>query len=273
MVNWLQLFEEVAWEIHQKVKPYFGTEESRKIYGRGAGKDLTRMIDVLAEKIVISFLKDCSIPCVLISEETGVKKIGEGDPNRNYVILDAIDGTTNAIHGLSFVSTSIAFANGPCFSDVKAGLVIDFSKDIIFSAKRGEGAYQNKKRLRPSCITKVQEALISFELGYTNNRKKQIRRLIPILAETKKIRYLGSTALEVCYVASGSLDAFIDIRNIARTTDLAASLLILNEAGGICVTPKGQNFDIDLKTLCGVSFIAAANSILCERIIELLNRS
>lgn len=270
MVDWLRLFECAAWEICERVKPLFDSEKGGKAFGRGAGGDVSKMIDVLAEEIVIKALEDEGVSCVLVSEECGVKRLGGGESS-GYVVIDGIDGTTNAVHGLPFVATSLAFAEGPRLKDVRMGLVMDFSRDTIFHAEKGRGAFRDMKRLKTSSVTDLRNAVISFELGYQRDREKQIRDLTPLLANSKKIRILGSTSLELCYIASGALDAFIDVRGVARATDLAAAQLILAEAGGLSVTSTGRPLDMALKPTATASIVATSNLLLCKNILEKLS--
>lgn len=269
MVDWLRIFEYIAWEIHDRIKPLFGSEVSGRVLGRGVGGDLSRMIDFLAEKIVVKILMDLGVSCILVSEECGFKRI-DGGEDVGYVVLDGVDGTTNAVHGLPFASTSLAFANGPQLKDVKVGLVMDFSRDKIFYAEWGGGAFLDEKRLKASSTIDIREALISFELSFPSERKEKIQCLLPLLARSGKIRLLGSSALELCYIASGSLDAFVDLRGVSRATDIAAAYLILKEAGGVMVSPGGGRLNIDLKPLSRSSFVAASNQKLCERILGVL---
>ena len=269
MVDWLRLFECAAWEIRERVKPLFGSEEGGKSFGRGAGGDVSKKIDLLAEEIVIKTLEDGGVSCALVSEECGVKRLGV-EESSGYVVMDGIDGTTNAVHGLPFVATSLAFAKGPRLKDVRYGLVMDFSRDVIFHAEKGRGTFLGEKRLKASSVTGLRDAVISFELGYQREREKQIQCLLPILVNSKKIRVLGSTALELCYIASGALDAFIDMRGVARATDLAAAQLILAEAGGVSVTPEGRILDLALNATSTASIIAASNPLLCKNMLERL---
>lgn len=269
MVDWLRLFECAAWEIRERVKPLFGSEEGGKSFGRGAGGDVSKKIDLLAEEVVIKTLEESGVSCVLVSEECGVKRLGK-EESRGYVIMDGIDGTTNAVHGLPFVATSLAFAEGPRLKDVQLGLVMDFSNDSIFHAEKGRGAFLGEKRLKAALVTVLRDTVISFELGYQRDLEQQIQRLLPILVNSKKIRVLGSTALELCYIASGALGAFIDLRGIARATDLAAAQLILAEAGGVSVTPAGRIIDLLLNAAATTSIIATSNPILCKNIVERL---
>ena len=92
--------------------------------------------------------------------------------------------------------------------------------------------------------------------------------LLPVLTKALKIRIIGSTALELCYVASGALDAFIEFRGMTRVTDLAAAYLILKESGGIIVTSKGEDLNMPLRADARTEFISAANEALY---LEILN--
>lgn len=269
VVDWLRLFEDAAWEIGERVTPLFGSEAAGKAYSRGAGGDVSKEVDLLAEETVIKTLEDSGVSCVLVSEECGVKRLGAGESS-GYVVLDGIDGTTNAVHGLPFVATSLAFAEGPHLQDVRMGLVMDYSSNVIFHAEKERGAFREEKRLITSSVTDLHDAIISFEVGDPRERKDQMQSLLPILANAKKIRILGSTALELCYTASGALDAFIDVRTVARATDLAAAHLILAEAGGLSVTPAGRPLDLTLKATATTALIAAANPRLSKNILEWL---
>jgi len=106
MTNWLQLFKEATEEVLKEIKPFLGSERANKAMGRGAGGDITKYIDRLAEETVIKTLETNNVSCTLISEECGVRKLGE--ECSDHVILDSIDGTTNATRSIPFVCTSIA---------------------------------------------------------------------------------------------------------------------------------------------------------------------
>jgi myo-inositol-1(or 4)-monophosphatase len=91
-----------------------------------------------------------------------------------------------------------------------------------------------------------------------------------LFEKTKHLRHFGANALELCYVADGSTDAFIDIRGKLRVTDIAAAQLILREAGGIIKSPEDKNLDAPLDAAQRISFVAAANKALYDTIQKLL---
>ena len=185
------------------------------------------------------------------------------------VILDPIDGTSNALHGIPFFCTSVALSTGPTLSSTKLGFVKNLSNKDVFFAEKGHGAYKGKTCLKPSTITTLSDALISVELSLPHNQQ-HLKRLTPLLLDLKKIRHLGATALEICYVASGALDAFVDLRNIARSVDLAAAYIILGEAGGVMVTPDKKKIDLRLDAAERTFLVAATNSAICNDILSLI---
>lgn len=269
MNSWLRLFQEISEEIRREVKPIFGSSKASETIGEGAGGDVTKYIDLLAEKIVVDSLESKHISCTLISEECGIRRIGKG--GESYVILDSIDGTTNATRRIPFVSTSIAHAVKDKLCSVDVALVKDLYNDIEFTAIKGEGALHDGKHIHPSTIKSLGKAIIATSLISKKKRQDSIYYISPILNKILKIRHLGSTALEVCYVASGSLEAFIDLMGITRATDIAAAYLILKESGGLTITLTGQELNILLKTNARVPFISTANKEICKEIIDRLN--
>lgn len=271
MVNWLGLFQAISKEVYNEVNSMFGSDQAKKIVGRGAGGDMTMHIDKRAEEIVIKFLERKNVSCILVSEECGIKIIGEN--LKDYVVLDGIDGTSNAVRGIPFTSISIAHATEPYLHAVDVGLVMDLSKGITFSAETGKGAYEEGCLLEPSSITSLMEGVFSVKIPVNMKRKEilhDITRLMPLILNMRKLRQLGSVALEMCYVASGRLDACVDLRHKIRATDFAAAYLIVREAGGVILNPDGNEVVMELKANAKTSFVAAANLTICRKILKLL---
>ncbi len=271
MVNWLRLFQAISKEVYNEVNSLFGSDQAKKIVGRGAGGDMTMHIDKQAEEIVINFLERKNISCILVSEECGIKSIG--DNRKDYVVLDGIDGTSNAVRMIPFTSISIAHATEPYLHAVDVGLVMDLSKGITFSAETGKGAHEEGCPLEPSSITSLMEGIFSVKIPVNMKRKEilhEITRLMPLISNMRKLRQLGSVALEMCYVASGRLDACVDLRHKIRATDFAAAYLIVREAGGVILNPEGNEVVMELKANAKMSFVAAANRTICRKILKLL---
>jgi myo-inositol-1(or 4)-monophosphatase len=95
-------------------------------------------------------------------------------------------------------------------------------------------------------------------------------KLTALIQKTKHIRHFGANALELCYVADGTTEAFIDIRGKLRTTDMAAASLIVKEAGGTITTPEGDVLDARLDPKQMVKFIASGNTQIHKALLGLV---
>ena len=265
--GWLSVLKDAAAEVRRAIKPLIGSRESGEVVGLGAGGGFSKYIDIVAERAVVEYLDRSSIPCVLVSEESGVKRIGEGEPEV-YLILDSVDGTTNAVRGINFISTSIAASPTDKFNDVEAAVVMRLDDGGVYTAEKGGGAKYNDADIQPSDVRVLNKAVISVELSRSPGN---IDRVVPVLKEAKSVRSLGSGALEICHVASGQLDAYVDVRRMIRTTDIAAATLIIKEASGVILKPNGEPLDnVQLTRLERFSLIAAANTELFNQIASLL---
>ncbi len=253
----------------KEILALFGSAEAKAGFGIGAGGDVTKKIDLAAENALIQTLQDYGVSCTLISEEAGTRELGSS-PSSFYLTTDPLDGTTNAVRGAPFTAISLAVSKRPFLRDVETALVCDPIHGATYTAERGKGAFRNQEEIQPSLATTLGEAaVIGVDLS-TLKIREIMPRLIPLLEKTKHLRHFGADALELCYVADGTTDAFLDIRGKLRVTDVAAAYLILQEAGGIMTTPEGNELDVTLDATQRVAFIAAANKTLYTEIQKLL---
>lgn len=269
--EWLSLLKACSQNMRKQILPLIGSAEAKMGFGVGAGGDIKKQIDMAAEDALVSTLQEYGVSCTLISEESGFKQIGS-KPTGSYVTTDPLDGTTNAVRGLPFMDISIAVSKKPNLLDIETALVTDVLRNITYTAERGRGAHKNDQPIKPSDTTMLSEAVIGVDFN-TFKARQLISRLAELIEKTKHLRHLGANALEMCYVADGTTDAFIDIRGKLRVTDIAAAQLILREAGGIITTSDGSSLDAPLEAEQRVSFIAAANKTIYDNIQKLLQKS
>jgi myo-inositol-1(or 4)-monophosphatase len=267
-MDWLKIIQQCSQKIRKEALSLYGSSEAATTFGLGAGGDKMKKIDLAAETALIGCLNKHDISCTLVSEESGIKEIGS-EPSEIYVITDPVDGTTNAVRGLPFSATVIAVSKGSYLKDVEIALVSDLFHNITYTAQKNRGAYRNGEKIRPSQTSSLEEAVIGIDLN-TFKIKELQTKLEGLFKRGKHFRHFGANALEICYVADGSTDAFIDIRGKLRVTDMVASFLILREAGGIMVTPVGKELNVPLAPTQRLSFIAAANKRIYEAIKEAL---
>jgi len=241
---------------------------SDKILGEGAGGDATKMIDLVAEEAAISYLKSISFEGRLLSEELGEKRFGSAD--YPLLVLDPVDGTTNATRGISFYSVSVAASSGSLLSNVYAGMVMELPSGRLFTAKRGMGAYLDDRRIGVRQVSTLKEGLVGIDLNVQGDRQK-MAEIMPLCLYAKHIRNMGSAALELCYVASGALDLYADNRGLLRVTDIAASYIILKEAGASVLDFEGAELECNLNLNERISLIAGAQNA-CREALSLLKR-
>lgn len=267
--DWLQILASCKENVKRHIRPLLKTlREPQPDLGKGAGGDSMKPVDLAAEKAIIETLQQCGISFTLVSEESGVKEFGK-TPKKCYVTVDPIDGTTNLVHGLPFYASSIAVSSEHVLSSVYAGLVADLAHDTTYTAQKGKGAYRDGEKMQSSQHVSLDDAVVGLDLNTYRVREiaPQVTRLIEA---TKHIRHFGANALELCYVAEGLTDAFVDIRGKIRTTDTAAGFLILREAGGIITTPEGKALDAKLDPKKTVKFVASGNQQVHEKILSLI---
>jgi len=234
----------------------------------GAGGDAMKPVDLVAEKAIVDTLKEYGVSFTLISEESGVKEFG-AEAESCFVTVDPIDGSTNFMHGLPFYACSIAVSRKRTLNDVYAGLVADLVHDVTYTAFEDKGSYRDGKKIETSKTATLEEAVVGLDLN-TYKVQEVVPKLIALIAKTKHIRHFGANALELCYVANGLTDAFVDIRGKLRTTDVAAGFLILKEAGGIVTKPDNQGLNVELDPKQTMSFIASGNMEIHKKIVSLV---
>jgi len=268
-IDWLPILIECKNSIQKRITPLLKTAQKKQpSLGIGAGGDPIKRIDLVAEKAIVETLVRRGISFTLISEESGIVKYGE-NPEENHVTVDPIDGTTNLTRGIPFYATSIAVSTKPELNTVHSALVADLFHGTTYTAKKGNGAKRNGQKITPSKQTSLEEAVIGIDLN-TYKAREVAPSLTSLIERTKHIRHLGANALELCYVADGTTEAFIDIRGKLRATDTAAAWLIINEAGALITTPDGKPLKAKLDPREKLTFVASANRQIHRKILSLM---
>ena len=281
----LDILIESSKNVYSEIKDLLGTSEGASKISLGAGGDISRKIDIVAETAVINTIKSNNISPVIIGEECGIVNLNNSSSssssnnnNKGFVIMDAVDGTTNAIRGIPFSCCSLAFANEFKLSSVTDAVVLDLFTGDIYSASKQKGSFFNNKKISVrnekdfSSITSLEDfksidVLIGTNVsGVPTNILDEISKVISF---SSHIRHFGANALELCYFARGFIDAYIDIRGKIRSTDMAAAYLIAKEAGGKLYSSNGQELDSELGLKNKLSFYAVSN----KRLFDLIKSS
>jgi len=236
----------------------FGEVEKLQVTRKGIG-DFVTQADYKCEKMLHEELLKARPDYGFLMEEGG-KRVGK---NLDYEwVIDPIDGTTNFMHGIPFwaISIGLVYKGKPI-----AGVVFNPILDELYWAERGQGAYMNAERLRVSGRTNLEDALVavppnvkSRNWGVKPNEFKIISNAVATC------RVLGSATMELCYVAAGKLDAYID--RGPKPWDLAAGMLIVQEAGGYATEINGLKDKLPY-----ADNILAANPKIHAQLLKLLN--
>ncbi len=267
--SWLEILVQCKNMIRKQIGPLLETlDQPQPDLGIGAGGDPISKIDLVAENAIVGTLRGQGFSFTLISEESGVREYGE-NPRECYITVDPIDGTTNLMRRVPFYATSMAVSEKPFLKDVHSALVADLFHGVTYTAQKGKGSFRDNRTISPSGNALLEEAVIGVDLN-SYKVERIVPRLTGLIKKTKHIRHFGANALELCYVADGTTDAFIDIRGKLRTTDVAAACLILKEAGALLTTSDGKPLDAGLDPKQKVEFIAAANAEMHRTILGLV---
>ncbi|MCX9011109.1 MAG: bifunctional fructose-bisphosphatase/inositol-phosphate phosphatase [Candidatus Methanoperedens sp.] len=261
MINtvFYNLCNDAAEAVEQAVSGLIGKPEAGVTLRIGADGTPTENIDEAAEKAALKVLESGNRSMRFVSEELGEKIIGKR-PEFTFV-LDPIDGTFNAVHGIPFYCVPIAIS-GSDLSDIRYAYIKNLVNGDIYTAERGKGAFLNNKRIHVSSRSEFSElSVISYShrphAVAINNHN------------VRRVRTFGSAALELCYVASGIFDAFIDLRGMLRVTDIAAGKLIVEEAGGIVTGGEGKSLSTPFDVKQRVN-VVASNRKVHDKLLELV---
>ncbi len=257
----LKLSREAFRAASDSISDLTGTDAAGIIVRMGADGTPTAKIDIAAEDAIVEVLKADGRSMRIISEELGERILGNSP--EFSVVIDPLDGTYNASVGIPFYNVSIAVASLN-LSYVKFGYVSNLALCEEYYAEAGKGAYLNGKRVKTSMNSELRELCVCV-YGYRQN----VERTRKIYKNVRRVRLFGSVALELCYVASGRLDALVDVRRALRVTDVAAGQLILTEAGGLVTDGGGNSLKLPDNVTSRVE-IVASNGRVHEKLLKLL---
>lgn len=256
--DWKTVLQELVDNIQSKVLTVIPRRHSLPV------NEFKRLLDSEAQRAIVETLTKNRVSAKLVSEE-GDETFGDGD----YVIVaDPVDGTTNLARGLQPAVTSISVSETGAQGGVFAGIVVNLYTGETYFAEKGKGAMQDDWLLQTAAPAEYSRALISMDLS----KAPRLDVMTPLIRESRHIRAEGCSAMSLCNVASGVLDAHIDLRGILRATDASAGLLILREAGGVYEIDGERFGDIPLTRESRFELKAASNPELMDEINQLLKR-
>jgi fructose-1,6-bisphosphatase/inositol monophosphatase family enzyme len=249
--NLKELLYKMADEVEKTVKSSMGQELGRDL-GMGADGTPTKLIDDEAEKTALRVLEESGLKLNILSEECGlIDNAGE-----YTLVMDPIDGTHNAIRGIPFYSISLAIGKEK-LSDVKYGIVRNLVSGDTFWAEKGKGAFLNDSPLRTKAFHQ-KDSLYSIYVG-----RRATPRTYRVANIPRRARALGCASLEMCLVATGAFDMYFlnyhPANYAMRVIDIAASSLILREAGGEVFNDSYDILDMPFEITARTNVIAVGD--------------
>ncbi|MFY8054912.1 MAG: inositol monophosphatase family protein [Limnohabitans sp.] len=223
--------------------------------------DFVTEIDQASERIIIETLLTAYPDHGILAEESGSQ---HGNPNADHIwIIDPLDGTTNFIHGFPVYCVSIALQ---VRGKLEQAVIYDPTRNDLFTATKGRGAYMNERRIRVSKRVRLNECLIStgFPFRPEDDFNKYLRLMGDVMQRTAGLRRPGAAALDLAYVAAGFSDGFFELG--LQPWDMAAGALLVTEAGGLV-----GNFTGDANYLEHKECMAASPRIYAQ-LVPLLHK-
>lgn len=209
------------------------------LQGRDKGhRDFVSEVDLEAQRVVLSMIGERHPRHrILAEEDDGGAGDGGGDPGEPCWIVDPLDGTTNFLHGHPMFCASV----GVVLDGVPvAGAVTAAASGERWWAARGIGAYRNGERIRVSGVQDPGLALVGTGFPFKTPEvvPEYLAAFGRVLLASSGIRRGGSAAMDLCFLAQGSLDSFWEMS--LSPWDIAAGLCILTEAGGVYTRIGGE---------------------------------
>ncbi len=205
--------------------------------------DYATQVDDAAEQAVIDVVRKAYPDHGILAEESG-----KSGPEAEHVwIIDPLDGTTNFIHGFPQYCVSIGVRKNETMAHA---VVYDPTRNELFTASRGAGAFLNDRRIRVSKTVKLGEALVGtgFPFKELDRLELYMRQLGTMMKTCSGVRRAGAAALDLAYVACGRLDAFWELG--LSPWDMAAGSLLVTEAGGLVGDLQGEQTFLESGDIC-----------------------
>lgn len=234
MTSYLEIAAEIAREAGALTTKYF--DRGVRFESKGE-QDLVTEADRASEALILERLQSHFPAHTIVAEESGLHD--KSSEYRWYV--DPVDGTTNFAHGYPVYNVTLALEHK---GELIAGVVYDPTRDEMFTAERGSGAYLNHRRIQVSAAPGIEVALLAT--GFPSRRRHldvNIHFFYQLAIMTHGIRRSGSAAIDLAHVACGRLDGFWEFG--LSPWDMAAGKLLIEEAGGQVTDMKGRAHRLD----------------------------
>ena len=263
-LDWKELILQSSERVQNTVERLQSSGTRTEVVGIGASGDKTLLADREAERTLIDALSKIG-GVRIMSEESG--EIGERGA-KLLAIVDPLDGSSNFERQIPFYCTSIAMVKGSSLTNIEAALVRNLVTGDVYYAEKGKGATKNGKRIFTSKARELTKAVVGVDLSRIDERT--YASLARLTTSANRQVHFGANALELCFLAEGIIDAFVDVRGKTRIVDFAGGYLIAKEAGATFSQKSGAELLPRLEMKERFDFVASANSWLHAVILTAL---
>jgi len=232
-----------------------------------APRDLVTEADVAAQDAIRGILCKAFPEHDFLGEEEAADRTAQGlsailpRSSEYRWIVDPLDGTMNYVHKLPGFAVSIALQQN---DDLILGVILDPIANECFVGICGQGVTLNGRKLQTSACSQAAEALVAVSFSpHVTRESAEIKRFVDILLACQSVRRMGSAALNLAYVAAGRLDAYL--ATSVSIWDVAAGLLMVQEAGGACSAIDGTPLVLERP-----EFVAAASEPLKNKLVSIV---
>ncbi|MFC1809648.1 inositol monophosphatase family protein [Candidatus Omnitrophota bacterium] len=244
-----------AGEVHKK---YYNT--NFVVNTKETSFDRVTVADTESEKVIVDMIKQCFNDHNILAEENKY----EGTPSEYTWVIDPLDGTNNFSFGLPIFCVSIALAK---HGKPIVGVIYDVSRDELFYAGKGKGAFLNGEKIFVSGTKTLDMALLITGFYYDRGEKmlETLEHIKAFYAENiVGVRRLGAAALDLCYVACGRATGFWEFK--LSPWDFAAGMLLIEEAGGKVTGRRGEEVPLS------EYFIVSSNGYIHDQMVKILSK-
>ena len=225
--------------------------------------DLVTEADLASEKLIIERIRSHYPRHTILAEESGSTEgsvTGEESSEWKWII-DPLDGTTNYAHGYPCFCVSIGVE---CAGQLEIGVIYDPMRDEMFATERGRGATLNERPIRVSQVSELNSAMLCTGFPYNvRERPNFAKEFANFTMNVQAVRRDGSAALDLAYVACGRFDGFWE--DGLNPWDVAAGVLIIEEAGGRVTNYEGERLDVY------TAKVLASNGLIHDSMRSILN--
>jgi myo-inositol-1(or 4)-monophosphatase len=233
---------------------------TRQVSFKGMSTNLVTEMDARAEKLVVDALLTAFPDDGILAEEGSARA---GRSGRRWII-DPLDGTTNYAHGVPAFAVGIGLQHG---DEIVLGVVYEPTREELYVAERGGGAWLNDERLAVSTSDTLDTSLLATGFPYDIRVRpdKNLAEYAAFAVRTRGVRRFGSALLDFAYVAAGRLDGFWELT--LGPWDVAGGMILIEEAGGRVTDLRGGRVDIDRPS------VVASNGRIHDQMLTVLKET